>query len=305
MTTSTANFPELLWPGLKKIFGETYKDWDSKYDKCSVEVSSDKAFEKFQGITGFRAAAEKGQGAALTYDDMLQGFQKEAVNVTYGLGATITMEMWQDDQYNKIRKVPKGLAEAFRYTQEILVADQYNSGFSTAATPQTTADAVSNFNSAHLLVGGGTYRNTPTTASDLTMAALEQAYIDISDFVNDRGFPIMCQPKKLIVPTALQFVAQKILETQYAVGSADNDVNVVAKANVPVELIVNPYLTDPNAWFLTTSEQDDGIMYVNRMAPEADRDNVFDTKNLKFSTVGRFTVVAADGRGMYGSPGAS
>jgi phage major head subunit gpT-like protein len=305
MTTSTANFPELLWPGLKKIFGDTYKSWDSKYDKISADVASDKAFEKFQGITGFQAAVEKGQGSTLSYDDMKQGFQKEAVNITFGLGATVTMEMWQDDQYGKIRKLPKALAESYRYTQEIVTADQFNSGFSTAVNPQTSADNLSVFNAAHLLVSGGTYRNTPAVAADLTMSSLEQAYIDISDYVNDRGYPIMARAKTLIVPTALQFVAQKLLETQYAVGSADNDVNVVSKANVPVNLVVNPYLTDPNAWFINTTQDEDGILYVNRMAPEPDRDNVFDTKSLKFSVAGRFTVVTADARGTYGSPGAS
>lgn len=305
MTTSTANFPELLWPGIKKIFGDTYDSWESKYDKISVNTPSDKAFEKFQGITEFQPAVEKGQGSSLEYDDMKQGFQKEAVNVTYGLGSTVTMEMWQDEQYGKIRKLPAALAKSFRYTQEIIVADQYNSGFSTATAVQTAADGLSVFNGAHLLVGGGTYRNTPAIAADLTMSSLEQAYIDISDYVNDRGLPIMARAKKLVVPTALQFTAQKLLDTQYAVGSADNDVNVVSRANVPVELIVNPYLTDPNAWFIITSEDENGIQYVDRMKAEADRDNVFDTKSLKFSVVGRFTVVTADARGVYGSPGAS
>ncbi len=304
MTTSTANFPELLWPGIKKVFGLEWKQWGSKYDKISVNADSDKAFEKFQGITDFGAARVKSQGAALGFDDMIQGFQKEAVNVSYALGATITREMYDDDQYDKINKAPKAMAKSFRYTQEIVTADQYNSGFSTASVPQTCGDALSVFNAAHLLVGGGTYRNTPATASDLTMTSLEQSYIDISDFVNDRGLPMMAEPKKLIVPTALQFVARKIMETKYAVGSADNDVNVVSNASVPMDLVVNPYLTDTNAWFIQTNAGN-GVTYVDRTDAEIDRDNVFDTKSLKFSVWGRFVVVTPDGRGQYGSPGAS
>jgi hypothetical protein len=107
-----------------------------------------------------------------------------------------------------------------------------------------------------------------------------------------------------VVPTADAFVAQKILETEYAVGSADNDVNVVSDSAIPVSLVVNPYLTDPNAWFVKT-DVENGLMYVDRLAPEPDRDNKFDTKSLQFSVYGRFIVVTADPRGLYGSPGAS
>lgn len=303
MTTSTANFPELLWPGLLEIYGDTYDSWAALYDKIATVRKSTKAFEKIQGITGLRAAPAKTQGSALEYDDMLQGFQKEFVNITYGLGGTVTMEMWQDDQYDRINKLPAALARSFRETQEILVADQINSGYSTATTPQTTADGVANFSLSHLLVAGGTFKNTPTTASDLTQSALEQADIDISDYVNDKGYPIQCRPTTLIVPTALKHVAKKILETSYAVGSADNDVNTVKQLDL--KLIINPYLTDPNAWTLLTSEAENGFIYMDRMKPEPDRDNVFDTKNLKFSTVGRFSVGAVDARGFYGSPGAS
>lgn len=304
MTTSTANFPELLWPGIKMIYGDAYKQWNSKYDKYSERTPSDKAFEKFQGITTLRAAPLKNQGAAMTYDDPLQGFQKEAVNAAYALGTTITREMYDDDQYGKIRQAPKGLAISFRRTQEIVTADQMNSGFSTAANVQTAQDGLSVYNAAHLLVGGGTFSNTPSTASDLIMSSVEQAYIDISNFNDDRGYPMHAMPKCWVVPTSDYFVAEKILETQYAVGSADNDVNVVSNKQMPIDLIVNPYLTDINAWFVGT-DVDNGIMYVDRMEAEPDRDNVFDTKSLKFSVYGRFSVVTADPRGTYGSPGSS
>jgi hypothetical protein len=304
MTTSTAQFPELLWPGIKEVWGDTYNQWDSKYDKYSEKVTSDKSFEKFQSITTLRAAIQKNEGSAIAYDDPYQGFQKEAVIVSFALGTQITREMYDDDQYGKIRQAPKGLAISYRRTQEIITADQLNSGFSVAANPQTTADGVSNFNSAHLLVAGGTGSNVPTTMTDLVMSSVEQAYIDISNYNDDRGYPMHALPECWIVPTQDAFVAQKILETAYAVGSADNDVNVVSNKEMPVDLVINPYLTDFNAWFVGT-DVDNGIIYVDRLNPEPDRDNVFDTKSLKFSVYGRFTVVSVDWRGFYGSSGSS
>jgi phage major head subunit gpT-like protein len=300
---STGTAPELLWPGIREIFGNTYNQWDAKYNQIAEVITSDKAFEKFQGITGFGLAAVKNQGASVAYDSIYQGFQKEAVAVTYGLGATVTMEMMEDDQYNVINRIPEALAKSVRHTQEQIVANQFNSGFATATSPETTADGLSVFNTAHRLVAGGTFSNMPAVAADLTMTALEDAVVDISNYNDDRGLPMMANAKKLVVPTSLQNVARKILETEYAVGSADNDVNVVSKAMLPLQLIVNPYLTDTDAWFLIT-DVPNGILYVNRKAPELKRDNDFDTDNLKFKAITRFDVVTVDARGLYGSAGA-
>lgn len=299
MTITTGTAPELLWPGLLQLFGDTYAQWPEIYSKISEKRDTDKYFDKIQGLTGFGAAAVKNEGQSVVYDDLYQGFQKEAVQVMYALGAKITMEMMRFDQYDKMNKIPAGLARSFRHTQEIIVADQYNRAFTTA----TTGDGLSICNTAHKLVAGGTFRNRPTVATDITMTALEAAYTDISNFNDDRGLPMMAKPKKIVVSTSDALVTRKILGTAYAVGSNNNDVNVVSTDYQNVELVVNPYLTDTDAWFVLT-DVENGVLYIESIKPEPDKDMVFDSKDLKFTVHGGFSVVTADPRAVWGSPGA-
>jgi len=306
MANTTGLTPELLWPGIMSIFGTTYKSYEPLYSKYMQVDSSDKQYEQYQGLTALPLASVKNQGGNLSYADMNSGFMRRILNVTYALGATATFEMMKFDQYREIMRLPEHLASSYSKTQETVCANLLNNGFATAAANVQTlaADGLSLFNASHLLAGdnGTTFRNTPATASDLTMTALEQAYIDLGNLVDDWGQPIVVRPKILHVPVEEQHTARKILETEYAVGSANNDVNVVSSAMVPLQLIVNPYLTDVDAWFLHT-DQKDGIVMTEALPAQIDRDNDFETKNLRFSVMGIFGVGAADPRGAYGSPG--
>lgn len=300
MTAHTGKFAELLWPGIKKLFGDTYANWPREWDKIAEVVDSDKQFEKYQGLTNFGLAGVKDQGAGIPYRDRFQGFPKEIQNVFYGIGTTITMEMMIYEQYGKFRDLPAKLAESVAKTEETVVANQLNNAFSTTVT----ADNVSLVNASHLLVANSaTQSNTPATASDLSQSALEQMYIDIGNWVDDHNLPIMARAQRLIIPVESQFLAAKILETEYKVDSGDNTINPVANSRMPLEVVVSHYLTDTDAWFVRT-DQKEGIVMQNVYETTADRDNEFDTKNLKFSAVRGFGIGAVNYLQWYGSPGA-
>lgn len=296
MTVATGNFAELLWPGIASIWGRDYNDYGPLYTQFFSVKNSDKAFEKEQGVTGLPLAGVKDQGSPIPFLDPFQGFQKEYINLTYGLGASVTREMYEDDQYNYINQIPSMLARSMRQTEETIATNVLNNAFGTALS----ADGASIINASHSLIGGGTMANTPSVAADLTMASLEQACTDIMNFVDDQGLTIMVRPTKLVVPTASWAIAEKILGTDRAVGSADNDVNVVRSK---VSLIVTPYITDNDSWFIIT-DTPNGLTFYNRRAAEINRDNDFETQNLKFSTTRRFSVGCTDYRGVYGTAGA-
>lgn len=305
MAIGTAAFAEDLWPGIKKWFGAAYTDWDPIYTKLVTEYSSDKQFEKYQGQTEFGLASVKDQGGNIQFRDPYQGFQREIINVTYGLGSTITYEMMRYDQYNLFNRIPEQLAKSVRRTEETVVHNLINNGFSTATNPNLTADGVSLFNTAHILVAqtGTTLNNTPTTAADFSQSALEQAYIDIGRFVDDQNLPIVVEAQKLLVPVESQHLARKVLQTEYEVNSGNNTINPVSTSRMPLELIVSPYVTDTDSWFIKT-DVDDGVIFQEVDPVMLDRDNEFDTKNLKFSAVRLFGVGSANYLGYYGSPGA-
>lgn len=305
MTMNTGAFSEDLWPGIMGWFGDSYEDWEPIWEKLVDKHDSNKQFEKFQGITNYGLAGVKDQGAGIPYRDKFQGFPREIINTTYGIGSTITYEMMRYDQYDKFKSIPQQLAKSVRKTEETIVGNLLNNGFSTAINPTLTADGKSLFNSAHLLVAANniTQRNTPATAADLSQSSLEQAYIDISNFVDDQNLPIVINAQKLIVPTASQHLARKILQTEYEVGSGNNTINPVSSSRLPLELIVSPWLTDNDAWFIKTDEAD-GLVFTDVDQVMLDRDNDFDTKNLKFSAMRLFGTGAVNYLGYYASPGA-
>lgn len=296
MTVATGNFAELLWPGIASIWGRDYNDYSPKYTEFFTTKTSEKAFEKEQGVTGLPLAGVKDQGSPIPFLDPFQGFQKEYTNLTYGLGSSVTREMFEDDQYNYINQIPSMLARSLRQTEETIATNQLNNGFTTALS----ADGASIFNASHSLIGGGTGSNMPATASDLTMASLEQACTDIMNFLDDQSLKIMVRPTRLVVPTALWHVAEKILGTDRAVGSADNDINVVRSK---MAVTVTPFLTDTDAWFIIT-DTPNGLTFYRRRGAEINRDNDFETQNLKFTTTSRFSVGLTDWRGAYGTAGA-
>ncbi len=298
MTVASGNFAELLWPGIHDIWGQKYTDWPALYPKIFTMKRSTLAFEKEQGVTGLGLASIKGQGNPIDYDDPFQGYQQEYVNVTYSLGTVVTREMFEDDQYNYINGLPGMLAKSLRQTEETIAFNHINRAQNTNFTG---ADGVTLANASHPLVGGGTFRNQLATAADLTQTSLEQACQDIMDWVDDRSLKVRLMPKCLLVPTQLNFTARRLMESEYIVGSADND-----KSGIPglfQDLVVSPYLTDSDAWTIVT-DSEDGLIWYTRRAAEINRDNEFDTQNLKFATTTRFVSSWTNPRGIFFSPGA-
>ena len=296
---ATGSAPELLWPGIKTIYGISYNNYPKKYPEFFNMETSDKAFEKEQGMTGFPLAAVKEQGNEVFFSQMYQGYQREYIHLTYSIGAVITREMVEDDQYNVIKKIPKLLAESMRQTEETVATSVLNNAFDTS---YTGADGQPLISSSHPLVAGGTFSNRPTTYADLTQTSLEQAIIDIMGFVDDQSLKINIEPETLIVPRQEYFNAMKILGTAFKVDSADNTINPFF-SNVKLKMVTSTFLTDSDAWFVKTNAAD-GLKFFTRREAELDKDNDFNTDNLKIKTSKHFSCGWTDPRGLYGSSGA-
>lgn len=297
---TTGFAPELLYPGLAAIWGTDYEQHPKLYDRFFNVKQSSQRFEKEQGLTGFSTASVKDEGDSVAFARLTQGFQKEYVHIVYGIGAIITREMMEDDQYGFIQQIPSLLAEAMMRTEETTHTAVLNNAFTT----EVGADGVSLINTAHPNAGsaGGTQSNRPTTASDLTETSLEQGFIDIMNFRDENDQRLNLAPKKLVVSRGDRFNAQKILGTEYKTGSADNDINVIS--TLGLELIVTNYLTDQDAWFLCNGIRNGLISYERRKA-DIDRDNDrAGTQNLAIVTTKRWSQGHTDWRDIYASPGA-
>jgi phage major head subunit gpT-like protein len=298
MTIHTSNFGELLWPGIKLLFGHKYKKQPTLYTKFVQMESSDKAFEKYQGVTTLGLAVEKTQGGNITFADPTLGYQGLITNVSYGLATGITREMYDDDQYGYVRKVPGMLAEAVRKTEETVAHNLLNNGFTSG---YNTADGVTIFSTSHKTMdGSATFQNTPTTSVDLSQTALENAEILIAKFVDEKGLPIVAKGVKLVVPVDSRFIAEKILKTSKEVDTANNTINPMSDA---YSLIVSPYITDADSWFIIT-DVPDGLIFQRRTETETDKDGEFTTLNMRFSVYTRFGAGVVNPRGVFGCAGA-
>lgn len=300
MPITTGSFAKALWPGINTWYGKAYDEFPVEYTEIFDKNTSTRAYEEDVGTSGLGLAAVQTQGNSVIYDEEQQGFTTRYQHLTYGLGFIITREMYEDDLYDIVgEKRSKGLAFSMRQTKEIVAANVLNRAFNSS---YTGGDGKEMCATDHPNIAGGTYKNELTTAADLSEASLEQACIDLADMENDRGLKIAVMPKKLIVPSELMFDADRILKTQYTVGSADNDLNVV-RNKFPGGVTVNHYLTDADAWFIKTSVQD-GMKYFDRRPDTFTTDNDFDTDNAKYKATCRWSVGWTDPRGIFGSPGA-
>lgn len=297
---NTGSFPKALWPGVKAWYGMSYNDYPVQYTELFEKSTSDKAWEEIVGSASLGLAVVKPEGAPIVYDTEQQGFTSRFQHVNYALGFIITEEMMDDDQYMIVgERRSKALARSMRQTKEINGANVYNRAFSGS---YVGGDGVSMVNTAHPNISGGTWSNQIATAADLSEAALEQAVIDIEGFTDDRGLLIATRCKSLIIPRQLTFEAQRILKAEKRVATDNNDPNVLKMLGSIPTLVINQYLTDPDAWFIRTSE--DGMHYFERKADTFAQDNDFDTSNAKFKAQGRYSFGWSDPRAIYGSPGA-
>ena len=302
---NTSSFAKGLWPGLNKIFNDTYAMYPEEYNAYTSKVNSDKNREEYLGFSGLGLAAKKPEGSGTKFDTMEQGFVPSVQNVSFGLGFIITREARDDNQYAEISAArTKALARSARITKETVGANMLNRAFNGA---YTGANGQALISSTQITKSGLTYSNQLATAADLSEAALEQAAIDISEFTDERGLRIQCRPSRLIVAPQNMFEACRILDSKLQNDTANNAINALEyKSVIRNGYDVNHYLTDPDAWYVTTDITDmgEGLIYQERLADEFASDNEFTTDNAQFKYYGRYAFDWLDNRGIYGSEGA-
>ncbi len=300
---TTGNFSKLLWPGIKKIYGDKYNKHTTEYPAIFNKETSNKAYEEYQGLSGFGLAQKKPEGQGVAFDTMRQGFNTRLTNVVYALGFIITRELYDDDQYDKISaQRSRALAFSMRQTKEIVAANVINRAFSSS---YVFGDGKELCATDHPNVAGGTFSNELAVASDLNQAALEQMAIDLMNFTDDRGLKIAVMPKKLLIPPQLTFEAERILKSSLEYDTANNAVNALRSKNVfPEGIAVNHYLTDADAFFILTDQE--GLVYQERDADDFGQppENDWDTENARYKSRGRYAFGAYDPRAIMGSPGA-
>ena len=302
MAISRAQLAKELEPGLTALFGMEYASYDDEHAEFYETESSDRAFEEEVMLTGFGSAPVKSEGAAVTFDDAQEAFTARYTHETISLAFSITEEAIEDNLYDRLAsRYTKALARSMAHTKQVKSAAVLNNAFDSTITGGDGKELCA---TDHPLTNGNTFRNELSTAADLNETSLENSLIDISAFVDERGLKVSVRGTKLIVPPALQFVADRLLESTLRPGTADNDINASRNMGMlPEGYVVNHYLTDSDAFFIKT-DTPRGFLHFERLPMSTKMEGDFDTGNMRFKARERYSFGFSDPRCVFGSPGA-
>jgi len=300
MAISRQQLAKELEPGLNALFGLEYKNYENQHLEIFDKESSDRAFEEEVMLSGFANASVKAEGSAVSFDSANETFTARYTHETVALAFSITEEAVEDNLYDSIAtRYTKALARSMANTKQIKAANVLNNGFDTA----NGGDGKALMATDHPTIAG-TFRNELSTASDLNETSLEQAMIDINAFTDERGLKIAARGMKMIIPSALQFTAERLMKSALRTGTSDNDTNALKSMGMlPQGYVVNNYLTDDDAFFIKT-DVPNGLKMFERAAIKTAMEGDFDTGNVRYKARERYSFGFSDPRGIFGSPGA-
>jgi len=300
MAISRGQLVKELEPGLNALFGLEYKNYANEHAEIFDTENSDRAFEEEVMLSGFANAPIKAEGTGVTFDNAQETFTARYTHETLALAFAITEEAIEDNLYDRLAsRYTKALARSMANTKQVKAAKVLNNGFGTA----DGGDGKELLATDHPIVTG-TEQNELSTAADLNETSLEQALIDIAALTDERGLKIAAKGMKLIVPSALQFTAERLMKSTQRVGTADNDINaVVSMGMIPQGYTVNHYLTDTDAWFIKT-DVPNGLKHFVRAPLKTAMEGDFTTGNVRYKARERYSFGFSDWRGIFGSPGA-
>jgi len=303
MAISRNQLVKELEPGLNALFGLEYKQYENQSAEIYTTESSDRAFEEEVMLSGFANALVKPEGSGVAFDQAEETFTARYTNETIALAFAITEEAIEANLYDKLSsRYTKALARSMANTKQVKSVFPLIQGLPTTDN-YDSGDSVSLFSTSHPTIAG-VFANTLATQADLNETSLEQAMVDIAALTDERGLKIAAQGRKMIVPSALQFTAERLLKSVGRTGTADNDISAVVSMNViPQGYVVNHYLTDTDAWFIKT-DVPNGLKHFVRAPIKTAMEGDFETGNVRYKARERYSFGWSDWRGVFGSPGA-
>jgi hypothetical protein len=298
MAISRAQLVKELEPGLNALFGLEYKNYANEHAEIFDTETSDRAFEEEVMLSGFANAAVKPEGQGVTFDDAQETFTARYTNETIALAFAITEEAIEDNLYDRLAsRYTKALARSMANTKQVKAAAVLNNGFNANFAG---GDGVALFATNHPTIAG-TFSNELAVASDLNETSLEQALIDIAAMTDERGLKIASRGMKLIIPSALQFTADRLMKSEGRTGTADNDINAVRNMGmIPEGYTVNHFLTSNKKWFIKT-DVPNGLKHFVRSPIKTSMEGDFDTGNVRYKARERYVFGFSDPRGIFGS----
>jgi len=280
MAISRAQLVKELEPGLNALFGLEYKQYVNEAAEIFETENSDRAFEEEVMLAGFANATVKPEGQGISYDSAQETFTARYTNETIALAFAITEEAIEDNLYDRLAsRYTKALARSMANTKQVKGAAVLNNAFSTS---YVGGDGKALCATDHPTLAG-TFSNELATAADLNETK------------------IAARGTKLVIPSALQFTAERLMKSKGRTGTADNDINAINNMGaIPEGYVVNHYLTDTSKWWIKT-DVPNGLKHFMRAPLKTSMEGDFDTGNVRYKARERYVFGFSDPRGIFGS----
>lgn len=294
----STDFRSIVEPILSEEFNGIYDQRADEWKKIFKEATgTPRAYHEEPVMYGFGAAPELPDGTAVTYETGGILFIQRYTYKVYGLAFALTKVLVEDGDHIKLGQTfSRHLAQSLVETKETLCANVVNRAFNSS---YAGGDGVALINTAHPIVGSS-FSNRLATDSALSHTSLEQMMIQIRNAVDNNGKRIRLAPKKLVVPPALQYQADRILNSEKQSGTANNDKNTLKGA---LEIADISRLTSQTAWFIQT-DASEGMKMMVRRKVEKGMEGDFETDSMRYKATERYGVGFTDPRCLFGTVGA-
>ena len=304
-THVSENFGKLLYPGLRKIFFETYDEIPEQYSKIFNVQTSNSATETDHGMGAFGEWEERtSEIDTVAYAKISDGGDVTYRHKAFTKGFMIGRELYDDEKYGQMKKMAKALARAGRAKVERDAITVLTKGFKGESGAFKGRDGLELFHDAHTLV------DSEKTCSNLMTGVLNEANLKraiqmMAEQLDEAGGLIQMKATKLIIPPALEDTARRLLHSAQLPGTELNDTNEYLRDRL--QIVVMDYLAEiaggsDTMWFLQDGSRHE-LNFFWRVKPEFKNEEDFDTFVAKYRGYMRYSYGFSDWRGMVGSKG--
>ncbi len=295
-THISSDWGNLLLPGLRDVFYNTYNELPGEFSKIFKVKDSKQASEKELGMGAMTPWVERvNETDNVTYQKIGEGLLRTYTHSEFASGFAVGKRLYEDELYGVINGMAEDLGRAGRTKVETDAASLFNNAFTT-----NLYDNVPLISASHPYEGGKAGVQSNLIEGALSDTTLKQAITKMRGLYDNGGKKIVFTPDTLIVPPALEWLAMELTQSTHKVGTADNDINTLSGK---LKVLVYDYLTDDDAWFVIDSKRHK-LTFFWRIKPEFDKAIDSDNFVAKYNGRMRYSFGASAWQGIVGSAGA-
>lgn len=246
-TVITNNMLSAIDARLKKMAFEAPNYIQRISDKIFRTIPTDRAYEIVNRTVGVPEATLVTEAQAFPQQEIKQDISKTINMKKFGFVINVSRELIMDNLFQPIQDdVSRSMTNSMMQTKERRALNILNNGFTT----QQSQDSVSLFNTAHVLLQGGTQSNAASVASALDLDSLWSGRNTMKTTVSNSSlFDQIYDAKYLVVPQQLERRANELVRSEWIPQSTENTENVIG-ALTNLQVLTSPLLTSSTAWYL-------------------------------------------------------